>query len=521
MFTGTLLPYQEEAVEKMCENKKILVAYDLGLGKTVLTIAAIENLREEKKVQGFTLVVCLTSLKYQWASQITKFTDGKSKALVIDGPPASRKKQYASAKDYDYIIMNYEQIVNDFPIISKATFDAIVIDEATAIKSFKSKRSKFIKKLSAPYKYALTGTPVENGKADELYSIMQFVDPRVFGNYLDFEAKYIVRNHFGGVERYKNLDHLTTRLGAACVRKRQKDPDVAPYLPETIIAEPILIPFDSATKKLYAGIAADLLSDLDEVIAYAGEGFNIFSTDYRPDNGPLDALRGRIMPKLIAMRQLCDHPILLHHSANAYKAAPIGSSEGSAYAAELLDSERLSQNIKSPKLDVLKETVDNFLDLDKDNKVVIFSSFVGMVEIIGKELLKHNAVIYTGKMDAKEKESAKVQFQTDASTRVIVSSDAGGYGVDLPQGNLLINYDLPWNAGLALQRNGRIQRASSEWERVVIQDLLMEGSIEERQHAMLVQKMSVANAIVDGEGVDDEGTLSLSLGSLRRFLKEI
>jgi superfamily II DNA/RNA helicase len=93
--------------------------------------------------------------------------------------------------------------------------------------------------------------------------------------------------------------------------------------------------------------------------------------------------------------------------------------------------------------------------------------------------------------------------------------------VDLPQANLLINYDLPWNAGLAVQRNGRIRRASSTWTSIVIQDFLMEGSIEERLHAMLQQKIAIANAVVDGEGIDDKGGVELTAGSLRAFLQNI
>jgi superfamily II DNA/RNA helicase len=93
--------------------------------------------------------------------------------------------------------------------------------------------------------------------------------------------------------------------------------------------------------------------------------------------------------------------------------------------------------------------------------------------------------------------------------------------VDLPQANLLINYDLPWNAGLAVQRNGRTRRASSTWSTIVIQDFLIEGSIEERQHAMLQQKIAVAAAVVDGEGIDDRGGVALTAGSLRAFLQNI
>jgi superfamily II DNA/RNA helicase len=143
-----------------------------------------------------------------------------------------------------------------------------------------------------------------------------------------------------------------------------------------------------------------------------------------------------------------------------------------------------------------------------------------MVKLIARELESYNPQIYTGELDAKAKEVAKVTFQTDASCRILISSDAGGYGVDLPQANLLINYDLPWNAGLALQRNGRIRRASSTWPSIVIQDFLMAGSIEERQHDMLLQKNAIADAIMDGEGVDATGGVPLNLGSLRAFLQE-
>ena len=142
-FTGTLLPYQPEAVERMMVRKKMLVAYDLGLGKTVLTIAALENLMDEGKITEPGLIICLSSLKYQWAAQIEKFTDGSSTTLVVDGTPKQRAAQYAEALDWghslvNYVIVNYEQVVNDWEYIEKLPTGFIVIDEATAIKSFRS-----------------------------------------------------------------------------------------------------------------------------------------------------------------------------------------------------------------------------------------------------------------------------------------------------------------------------------------------------------------------------------------------
>jgi len=516
-FTGTLLPYQPEAVEAMCDRGKMLVAYDLGLGKTVLTIAALEQLMDNGSIREPGIIICLSSLKYQWAEQIRKFTDGTSTPLVIDGTPKQREAQYIEALDWghslvDYVIINYEQVVNDWEYVRQLPTGFIVCDEATAIKSFRSKRSKYVKKLKSDYKFALTGTPVENGKPEELYSIMQFVDPSLLGRFDLFDQTFIVRNRFGGVERYRNLPILNKTLMEACVRKRQTDEDVSPYLPETIFAEPILVPFDSASKKLYKSIANEILNDLDEAMDSYGASFDIFSHYGHADSFEgADALRGRIMSKLTALRMLCDHPELLQVS-----------SESSGYVSGLKDSGRLDSVTKHPKLSALKEYVDNFLSSDDKNKLVIFTSYVHMVDIIRDALIMDwGSAPYTGEMNAKAKEESKLKFQTQPGTRILVSSDAGGYGVDLPQANLLINYDLPWNAGLAVQRNGRIRRASSTWKTIVVQDFLMEGSIEERQHAMLAQKLAVAGAVLDGEGINSEGGVALTAGSLRAFLQNI
>jgi SNF2 family DNA or RNA helicase len=505
-FKGTLLPYQVGAVESMVERKKMLVAYDLGLGKTVLTIAALEKL--DIKEPG--LVICLSSLKYQWAEQIRKFTDAGN-PLVIDGTPKQRAAQYEEAIDgkYTHIIINYEQVVNDWEYVRQLPTGFIVCDEATAIKSFRSKRSKYVKKLSSKVKFALTGTPIENGKPEELYSIMQFVDQKVLGRFDLFDKTFILRNKFGGVERYRNLPTLSKTLAGATVRKRQQDPDVAPYLPDTIFAEPILVQFDSPGAILYKSIARDLLKDLDDAVDSFGSSFDIFS-HYAGEhnNDMMDSLKGKVMSKLTALRMLCDHPELVKISVAT-----------SGYAEELHSANRLDKVSKSPKLSALKEYVDNFLGEYEGNKVVIFTSYVSMTRIIQEEL-NYGTEVYTGKMNAKEKERARIHFQTDPNCRILISSDAGGYGVDLPQANLLINYDLPWNAGLALQRNGRIRRASSTWNHIVIQEFLMEGSIEERQHDMLIQKMSVANAIIDGEGINDQGGVTLTVGTLRAFLEQ-
>ena len=523
MFKGTLFPYQVDAVSRMCEQQKMLVAYDLGLGKTVLTIAALEQLMDEGKIIEPGLIICLSSLKYQWSNSITKFTDNTSCPLVIDGTPKQRQAQYAQAMDWetsgvDYVIMNYEQVVNDWEYVRKLPRGFVVLDEATAIKSFKSKRSKQVKKLSdATVKFALTGTPIENGKPEELYSIMQFVDKDVLGRFDIFDSTFIVRNTWGGVDRYRNLPVLHKKMTQASVRKSQKDPDVSPYLPESIHKEPMFVHLDRKSAKLYKKISDDLVQDLDNAEQLFGKTFNVMSHyGYESDSsGRADEIRGAIMAKIGALKMLCSHPELVKTSAKKFQAL---TGEGSSYAFELLDNGFLDDIKASPKFDTLIEYVKDFLNQRPDNKIVIFATYVDMVDMIQKELGKDISKTYTGRLDAKTKEDNKIAFNNDPSIRVLISSDAGGYGVDLPAANLLINYDLPWSSGLAVQRNGRIKRASSTWETIVIQDILVSGSIEQRQHSALHQKNAVASAIIDGEGFDDDGNFELTLGSLRSFI---
>ena len=516
MFKGELKPYQVDGVTKMVNTKKMLVAYEMGLGKTPMTIAAIEELRSRGDLRSITLVLCLASLKYQWQKEVAKFTPWT--ALVIDGTPKQRQEQYKNMGSNMYVVMNYEQVVNDWDIIKAIPFGAIVCDEATAIKGFRAKRAKKVKELAKniPIRFALTGTPIENGRPEEIYSIMQFVDNSVLGRFDLFDKTFIVRNHFGGVQRYRNLKLLHKTLMPNSVRKSQTDEDVRPYLPDAIYRQPIIVPLDKPGQKVYDKIAADLYELLLDVRNSLGSSFNLaahYGQTWQPGD-PAGELRGQVMSRITALRMLCSNPNLLNKSAHLFD----NSVGGSAYIHSLSDV--LPTLKQKPKLDTAVRYLSDHLNIDPSYKAVVFSSYVLAVEEIVAELGKagFEARPYTGEMNAKQKEEAKVDFQTNPDVRVLVSSDAGGYGVDLPQANLLLNYDQPWSAGLAVQRNSRINRASSTWPTITIQDILVKDSIEQRQHDTLRQKSNIADAILDGEGINSKGGVDLTVGSLIDFL---
>lgn len=489
----------------------------MGLGKTPMTIAAVETLRDAGEIKDTVLVLCLASLKYQWQKEIAKFSD--QKALVIDGTAKVRHALYEETENYSYVIMNYEQVLNDWEFLKTKKFAAIICDEATAIKGFRAKRAKKVKDLAKtiPIRYALTGTPVENGRPEEIFSIMQFVDPKVLGRFDLFDKTFIVRNHFGGVQRYRNLPVLHKVLMEHTVRKAQHDEDVKPYLPEAIYREPIMIKLDKASQALYSHIAKDLLDLLREASETFGSSFNVashYGQSYDPGD-PANELRGEVMSRIGAMRMLCSSPQVLMSSFTNFENH---TGKGSAYVHSLGDL--LHSVSKTPKLDATIDYLQDHLDIDDSYKAVVFASYLDSVAVIVERLNAkgYGAVAYTGEMNALKKEDAKVKFQSRPHIRVLVSSDAGGYGVDLPQANLLINYDQPWSSGLSVQRNGRINRTSSEWPSITIQDILVTDSIEQRQYDMLKQKGNVAGAILDGSGINSQGGVDLTVGSLISFL---
>jgi SNF2 family DNA or RNA helicase len=300
------------------------------------------------------------------------------------------------------------------------------------------------------------------------------------------------------------------------VRKSQKDEDVKPYLPDAIYREPLLIALDSKGQKLYNYIAGDLLSVLVAAREAFGATFNVaahYGQSFDPGD-PANELRGQLMSRITALRMLCSSPKLLQNSAALFDA----HEGGSAFVHSL--GEMVQDVTKQPKLEAAVKYLKEHLEIDDSYKAVVFASYVKSVSELTSALTAAGflAVSYTGEMNAKEKEDAKVRFQTKSDVRVLVSSDAGGYGVDLPQANLLVNFDQPWSAGLAVQRNGRINRASSTWPTITIQDLLVQGSIEQRQYDTLKQKSNIAGAILDGQGINSKGGVDLTVGSLIDFL---
>lgn len=524
-FIGELRPYQEEPVARMQERGKILLAAEQGTGKTTMTIAAIENLMAEDKITEPGLVIALSTLKYQWADKIREFSD--STPLVIDGTPKQRERQYEEALNWwesgvDYVIVNYEQVINEEEWIDRLPRGFVVVDEASFIRGFKAKRSKATKRVAktVPFRYALTGTPIENGRPEELFSIMEFVDADLFGKFHIFDKAFIVRNDNGWVSRYRNIPTFQKTLGQAMIRMRASDPEVAPYMPEVYDRQPMLVPLDRATREVYNLVVKELLDDLEQASAWGGN-FDLAAHYGRAQQGsdPSGRLKGAIGQKILALQMLCNHPALLRISAEKYDRRVAGQGDGgSGYAAWLRDQGLLDNIKRAPKSEHTVKWVSQMLESDPRNKIVIFTRFVPMAHILG-DSFGDQASIYTGELNAKQKDAALKSFQNSPDKRILVATDAGGFGLDIPQANLLLNYDLPDGAGLADQRDTRIVRTSSQFPSVARNWVFIKGSIDQYKHQRLEQKRAVAAAFVDAKGLNARGGVDMTAKSLTEWLK--
>ena len=504
-------------MEMFLARGSLLVAFDMGLGKTPIAIACAEELLGCGDISTV-LIVCPPSLKYQWCDRINQFTDGAG-VVVIDGKPwqkdlvqhsaaDDRRRQYASITcDTDYVIIGYDNITSDSRYVRKLCKDMVVLDEITAIKTFKASRTKATKKILKPrYRLGLTGVPMENGKPEEIYSIMQWVDDTVLGRWDLFDQSYIRRRRGTDIVKgYKNLPVLHERLRVAMSRKSRNDDDVRPYLPAVEYDE-WEVPLDGPVRDAYMSMGRDLYQGLKA--SHLSGDFNLFAHYNGDQNNSPD---GRLMSIHMAMEMLLDHPDLVVESGMRYEK----NGKGSKYAYTVWQDGLLDDVFDTPKADLLKEKVEDFLGFG--NKTLIYTKYRTGLPYLQDLFPEHKAVLYHGQMNAKQKAFAIEQFTGEYN--LFLSSWAGAYGCDMNMARHLVNFDNPWSAGTADQINGRHVRLSTEFDKVYIHTMYFSDTIEERMLGQQGQKRKVNKAVVDGHGADRMGRIDNSVQSLTSFLE--
>jgi len=449
-----LYPYQVEGVRFSFSNMRSIIADEMGLGKTIQAIVTAELLKHFRLATSV-LIVCPTSLKYQWQKEIEKFT-GHS-ALVIEGNMLKRRQQYEQTEDF-YKIVSYNAISNDIRSGYEVSTDLLVYDEVQRLKNWDTQIARSARKIKSTYVIALSGTPLEN-KLEELYSVVELVDQFALSPYYDFRDRYISKDEAGMTIGYKNLHEVRDRLSGLLLRRRKCE--VAIQMPER------------QDKTIYV-----------EMTREQADMHNEFSS-----------LLSRLVAKWRTFHFLSeqDHLRIL---------TLMGNMRMIANSSFILDQKTRFDTKVEELMNILSEVMEN-----GDEKVVVFSSWERMTRVIAGELQQRGIgyASLNGKVPSAKRKHLVDDFQTNPQCRVFLSTDAGATGLNLQAGSIIINMDLPWNPAVLEQRIGRVYRLGQN-RNVQVINFVSAGSIEEHIQGRLIFKSALFSGIFD----DGEETVELS-----------
>ncbi len=443
-----LYPYQEEGILFATKAGRSIIADEMGLGKTIQAIGTAELMRKEFGVSSV-LILCPTSLKYQWKREIERFTN--SDVLVVEGNHLKRREQYESSEFYK--IVSYHSAANDVKTLKTLCADLIVMDEAQRLKNWNTKLAQAAKRMQSDYMVVLSGTPLEN-KIEELYSIVQYVDPYVLGPYYQFMDKYRVQSETGKTIGYKNLNEVGALLENVLIRRRKRDVNI--QLPERM------------DKILYVPMTTEQMGMHEEFKTSVAQ----LVLKWQRMRFLSESDRRRLLLMLNQMRMVCD----------------------STY---ILDQKTRFDTKIDELMNVLNEVFEN-----GDEKVVVFSQWERMTRLVGAELDKINIryeYLHGGIPSAKRKDLID-NFTDIPESRVFLTTDAGSTGLNLQAASLIINLDLPWNPAVLEQRIARIHRMGQKSNIQVINFVSL-GTIEENMLTTLNFKSSMFEGVLD-DGAD-------------------
>jgi superfamily II DNA or RNA helicase len=462
-----LFPYQENGVLFAVQAGRCILADDMGLGKTLQAIVCTEVLRKQFNINT-AIIICPTSLKYQWKTEIEKFT-GNTNVCVAEGNILARKKLY-STNTADYLIVSYQMAANDFIYLNDMQADVLILDEAQRIKNWKTKTSAAIKRIKTSYALVLTGTPVEN-KIEDLYSLMQIVNPFMLGSLHNFLSKHQIKE--GDTDKvvgYKGLNDIAKLLKDVMLRRTKKE--VLKDLPKRMDKN-LFVPLTLQQAELhteYADRVAKLVNKWKRMHFLSEED------------------RQNLLKFLNMMRMVSDTTFIIDQETNY-----------------------------QTKLDELQNILEEILAMP-DEKVVIFSQWERMTRLVAIILKEKNIGFQYlhGGIPGKERGALYENFTNDKDCKVFLSTDAGGVGLNLQSAAYLINLDMPWNPAVLEQRVGRIYRLGQK-KNVSIINLVSQNSIEHRMLDVLKFKSGVASGILDG------GDNSIFLGDdkFKQFMKSV
>lgn len=426
-----------------------ILADDMGLGKTIQVLALLVSEKQEKGLKP-SLVVAPTSLVYNWASEVEKFTS-QLNTLVISGAKEERYEDIEKLSQYDLVITSYPLIRRDIDLYQDTKFRHCILDEAQHIKNPASQNAASVKEIQAENRFALTGTPIENSLI-ELWSIFDFIMPGFLLSHGQFVKKYeraIIKD-----DNQEALNQLKTQIAPFILRRLKKE--VLKELPEKI-ENKMMVDLTRKQKLTYLSYLEKIKGEIQDTIQERG-----FQKSHM-----------KILAGLTRLRQICCHPELFLENYHG----------------------------GSGKLDLLQEVIDESLQVE--HRILLFSQFTSMLKIIRK-LLEEQGIEYfylDGSTESKDRGDMVARFNKEERQVFLISLKAGGTGLNLTGADTVIHFDPWWNPAVEEQATDRAYRIGQE-NTVHVIKLITKGTIEEKiSHIQEKKKKMIESVIQPGETI--------------------
>lgn len=440
-YKTLLRTYQQQGIQWLYDLKNMglngILADDMGLGKTLQVLVFYEQFVSKEKPS---LIVCPSSLMYNWMSEIEKFKIDVD-AVCVTGSQDVRKD--IINEKHELYITTYDYLRRDVELYVPMEFEYIVLDEAQFIKNPKTKNAQSVKSLKSKHRLALTGTPIENGLS-ELWSIFDFLLP----GYL-YSLNYFTKNfekpiQMGDEKRQAQLQKLVSPF---ILRRTKKQ--VLKDLPDKVEKD-MWLNFSPEEKQLYLANLAQVNEQLQQQLELE----------------QVDSIL--ILAMMTRLRQICCEPRMLYEN---YK----GESTKFTMCLDLIET--LKENGK---------------------KVLLFSSFTSIfddfIEEFDQRGIKYHMI--TGAVDKKKRKEEVDAFQNDDSNVFLISLKAGGTGLNLTKAQAVIHFDPWWNVSAQNQATDRAYRIG-QTKNVLVYQLLMKNTIEEKIYEMQKRKKEMSDLFVE------------------------
>lgn len=417
------------------------LADDMGLGKSVQVIAFILSQRK-KSAHNTNLLVVPATLIFNWQVEIQKFAPS-IKIHTVYG--AERIKNTGSFNSCEVILTSYGTLLSDIRFLKEYIFNYIFLDESQHIKNPESERYKAVRLLKSRNRIVITGTPLENNTFD-IFGQFSFACPGLLGNKKYFKDVYAIP-----IDKFKNSKRATElqyKINPFILRRTKQQ--VAPELPDK--TEMILYcEMKSAQRKIYDAYEKEFR---EYIAATTGEELH---------RSPMNVLKG-----LTKLRQVCNSPVLL-------------------------GSDDLSGK-ESSKMDMLMEQVEA---KSLQHKMLIFSQFVSMLDLIKKELEARNIkfALLTG--NTRNREAVVNEFQNDPDVKIfLISLKAGGTGLNLTEADYVYLVDPWWNPSVENQAIDRTHRIGQN-KKIMAVRLICPGTVEEKIMKMQESKKELVSDLIN------------------------